>query len=110
MQKKVKIDKFLYLEACYNEDSIDEKYDFKIYDFQPGKVAIFGRLRIYIIDVFNWQRVIEISIPYRKIKNSYSFGVSCFLLLFDCEEKKTNDNEGNLNAPANEISIIKIFL
>ena len=115
-KKNLIFEQFLDLEELddYDYRLITDQY-YKINQFKPNEIIVFGMKEIYIIHIFDWVIKRKISISNRLIKNSYYLGNCCSLIffqeLYESNRAFKKDKDYNLrfwNEVKNDTSIMKI--
>ena len=83
-KKQLSFEEFLDLEELDDEADyhIITADDFNIHCFKPNEVIIFGKISIFIINIFDWSIEEKILISERLIKSSYYLKDNCFLIFF----------------------------
>ena len=115
-KKNLIFEQFLDLEELddYDYRLITDQY-YKINQFKPNEIIVFGMKEIYVINIFDWVIKRKISISNRLIKNSYYLNNFCSLIFFQEIDESTRvfikDKDYNLrfwNEVKNDTSIMKI--
>ena len=95
--RKSNYDQVLFLEGLKYKSKVEPQTDFKIHCLKNDDIIIFGLKNILIIDVFNWNKKVEIHISKKIIMNSYYLNDSNYLLFFHYYDKADDDSDDFAN-------------
>ena len=104
--RKSNTSNFMHLDKIGQK--IEPQTDYKIHVFKNDELIIFGLKNIYIVDFFNWTKIVKIPISNKIIKNSYYLNDFCFLLFFDdYDDSDYYDDDYYEDYPIKKLDIAK---